>query len=344
MPAWRAISCGVCLLTLLSAACGATAPAESEPAPVAAVAPPTVPVVDPVPEQLPDAVARVNTHRITGDELERAVRSAEIQAGQALPAQLRDQVYRSVLDRLVSFHLLLQESETRRLTVDDAAIEQRLAGLRSNFPNDEAFESQLASWDTTIEILREETRRDMLVEQVLETVVMAGIDIDAGAARSFYDQHTEQFLEGGGARARHILIGISPDADAAAKALAHERAEALLREAQDGADFADLARTHSEDPGSASNGGDLGLVARGQTVPDFETALFALDTGEISGVVETPFGFHLIQLVALEEPRTVPFNEASGQIHEFLLRQEQQARTEAFVAELLANSDIEILI
>ena len=341
MHAWRAVSCGVCLSIL---ACGAAVPAEPEPAPAEDVAAPDVPEVDPVPEPLPDVVARVNASRITGDELERAVRSAEAQAGQALPAQLRDQVYRSVLDRLVSFHLLLQESETRRLSVDDDAIEQRLAGLRGNFPSDEAFEAQLAGWDTTIDILREETRRDMLVELMLETVVMAGIDIDAGAAQSFYDQHTEQFLEGGGARARHILIGVSPDADSAARAEARERAETLLREAQDGADFADLARTHSEDPGSAPNGGDLGLVVRDQTVPDFEAALFALDAGDISGVVETPFGFHLIQLVGLEASRTVPFEEASGQIHEFLLRQEQQARTEAFVAELLANSDVEILI
>ena len=191
-------------------ACGAAVPAEPEPAPAEEVAAPDVPEVDPVPEPLPDVVARVNASRITGDELERAVRSAEAQAGQALPAQLRDQVYRSVLDRLVSFHLLLQESETRRLSVDDDAIEQRLAGLRGNFPSDEAFEAQLAGWDTTIDILREETRRDMLVEMMLETVVMAGIDIDAGAAQSFYDQHTEQFLEGGGARARHILIGVRP--------------------------------------------------------------------------------------------------------------------------------------
>ena len=323
--------------------CG-TGGVETPADPVGALEPLDLPAADRVPDTLPAIVARVNTHTITGDELERAVRSAEIKAGQALPKQFRDQVYRSVLDRLVSFHLLLQESETRSISADDAAVDARIEVIRSGFPSDDAFETQLSSWETTLDALREETRRDLIVERVLESEVLPGIEVDVETVREFYELHSDQFTEGGGARARHILIGISPNANDREKAEARERADHLRREAEGGADFAELARTHSEDPGSAANGGDLGIVVRGQTVPDFEAALFALDPGDLSEVIETPFGMHVIQMVEREEERTAPFIEARVQIREFLLQQEQQARTAAFIEELKARSDIEILI
>ena len=302
------------------------------------------PAADPVPAELPPIVARVNARAITSDELEQAVRSAEIQAGQALPTQFRDQVYRSLLDRLVSFHLLLQESTALSLSTDDAAVEARIEVIRSGFASDDAFVTQLSSWETTLEILREETRRDLLVERVLESEVMPGIEVDIETIREFYEQHSAQFTEGGGVRARHLLISISPNASDQEKADARDRADRLRGEAEDGADFGELARTHSDDQGSAANDGDLGLVVRGQTVPDFEAALFALEPGALSEVIETPFGMHVIQMVEREPARTEPFVEASDQIREFLLQQEQQARTAAFIEELKAKSTIEILI
>ena len=330
-PLVLVISCG---------AGGLETPAD----PAGALEPLHLPAAEPLPEELPAIVARVNTHAITRNELERAVRSAEVQAGQALPPQFRDQVYRSVLDRLVSFHLLLQESETLSISADDAAVDARIEIIRSSFPSDDAFETQLRSWDTTLDALREETRRDLVVERVLESEVLLGIEVDVETAREFYELHSEQFTEGGGVRARHILIGLSPDASDQDRAEARGRAERLRHDAENGTDFAELARTHSEDPGSAANGGDLGVVVRGQTVPNFEAALFALEPGELSEVIETPFGVHVILMVEREAERTAPFAEASVRIREFLIEQEQQAKTAAFIEALKAKSDIEILL
>lgn len=302
------------------------------------------PAAEPVPAELPDVVARVDAHSITRDELERAVRSAEIRAGQALPTPFRDSVYRAVLDRLVAFHLLLQESERRRIAVDDAAVDARIDTIRSDFPNDEAFEARLDSWNTSLAVLRDEARRDLLVERVLESAVFADIEIDTDTVRAFYEQHPAQFTERGGVRARHILIAASPDAAAPERAEARERARRLRAEAADGADFAALAREHSDDPGSAAEGGDLGLVVEGRTAPAFEAALFALEPGELSDVVETPFGFHVIQMVERRDDRVLPFEEARGPIRELLLQQEQQARTAAFIDDLKARHDVRILI
>lgn len=339
---------------VLAVGCDAPAPAADTGAapatPPSAAAPttppdfPTPPPVDPVPEELPDVVARVNATAITGEELERAVRSAEIQAGQPLPAQFRDQVYRSVLNQLVSFHLLLQESETLDLAVADAVVDERLDAMRSSFPSAEAFETQLSNWETTFDELREETRRDMQVERVIESQVLPGIEIDAESARAFYDEHPEEFTRPGGRLARHLLIGISPNASETDKASARERASDLRQQVVNGADFAELARTHSEDQGTAELGGDLGVIVPGQTVQPFEQALFALEENGLSEVVETPFGFHVIQMTGQQEPQLVSFEETGSQIREFLAAQEQQARTEAFLESLRAKSTIEILL
>lgn len=326
----------------LAAGCGAASDAPEEPS--AAPDAPAAPAVDPVPAELPEVVARVGAYSISRDELERAVRSAEVQAGQALPTQFRDSVYRAVLDRLVAFHLLVQESERRSISVDDAAVEARIDTIRSGFADEEAFEAQLDSWNTSLYILRGEARRDLLVERVLESAVLAEVEVDPESVRAFYEQHPAQFTERGGVRARHILIGVSPDAAEAEKEEARERARGLRREAENGADFGALAREHSDDPGSASGGGDLGLVVEGRTVPAFEAALFALEPGELSGVVETPFGFHVIQMIERQDDRLVSFEEASGPIRDLLLQQEQQVRTAAFIDELRAVHDVRILI
>ena len=340
------------LLVMATACAGATptsskeTPADEAPASTASPKSdaPEVPPVNPVPEVLPDVVARVNDTAITADELERAVRSAEIQAGQPLPAQFRDQVYRSILDQLVSFHLLLQESEALSLTIGEAELEERIDGMRGNFPDEEAFQAQLANWETTLDAVREETRRDLQVEQVIASQVLPGIDINAETARAFYDEHPEQFTRAGGREARHLLIGVSPNASDNDKTEARTRATELRQQVLDGADFAELAGSQSEDPGSAENGGSIGLVVPGQTVPPFEQALFALKEGETSEVVETPFGFHVIQMTGVQEPQLVSFEETSLEIQQFLETQEQQARTETFLQSLRDKSTIEILI
>ncbi|MFN8543812.1 MAG: peptidylprolyl isomerase [Candidatus Binatia bacterium] len=113
----------------------------------------------------------------------------------------------------------------------------------------------------------------------------------------FYDEHRDdRFAEPEQVRARHILVKVAPTATDATRAEAKKKAEELLAKVQAGADFADLAKKSSDDPGSAAKGGDLGFFPRGRMVPGFDTVAFALDPGKVSDVVETPFGFHVIKV------------------------------------------------
>lgn len=113
--------------------------------------------------------------------------------------------------------------------------------------------------------------------------------------QAYYDAHLEEYRRPEEVRARHILFKLAPDAADAEKTKARQQADAVLAQAKGGADFADLAKQHSQDS-TASNGGDLGKFGRGLMAPAFETAAFALEPGQISEVVETPFGLHIIKL------------------------------------------------
>lgn len=120
-------------------------------------------------------------------------------------------------------------------------------------------------------------------------------------------------------RARHILLRVAPDASAEEREATLARAAEIQAQAAAGADFAELAREYSQDPGNAQNGGDLGFFPRGQMVPPFDEAAFALDVGEVSDIVETPFGFHIIKV----EERQLPDFE---QIREPYRQQVQSRR------------------
>ncbi|MCY3843014.1 MAG: peptidylprolyl isomerase [Acidobacteria bacterium] len=291
---------------------------------------------------LPEVVAHVNGISIPRHEFERAVRSAEVRAGQVVPASLRAAIYDRVLDRLIVFHLLLQEARARQLVVDDGEVDAEIDRIREDFPSEEAFEAQLSQWGTSLDELRAERRRDMLIAKLIEADVAPRIAVGDEAVRAFYDQHPDQFAETEAVRASHILIEAASDGAPAERDAARARAEAIRSEAlAAGADFGALAREHSDDRATAAAGGELGFVVRGQTVPPFEEALFALQPGEVGPVTESQFGFHVIRADGRRDARVVPFEEAGDGIRRMLVAQARQALAAELVARLRAAGEIE---
>lgn len=339
----------LCLL-IASIACQKTStpPAPAAGTPPAGAANQTAPgaagSVKPVPAQLPDVLAKINDESITRSEFENAVRNLEGRAGAPVPPERRDEVFRQVLDQLVAFHLLTQESRARKLTVPDAQIDAQLAQLRQQFPTETEFAAALKGRGMTIEQIRNDARSNLLVSQMMEKEIGSTISIDAKEISDFYEGNRERFKQDETVRASHILIRAPESSDDATKKKARADAEALLAQVRKGAKFDDLARKSSQDPGSAINGGDLGFFGKGQMVPPFETAAFALKTGAVSQVVESPFGYHVIKVTDRRPPRDLPLLEVEAQIRQHLTQQQQQLKSDAFVAQLKAKSKVDIFI
>ena len=349
----------VFIITTL-AACSRTAPAnatpqatqtaasaQSQPAPSAPAAPPQapaqVPAAKPVPAQLPEVVARVNGETITGKELDDAVREIAGRAG-PVPPDERDRVYRGVLDNMIGYRLMVQEAKARKVAVPDAEVDAQVAQIRAQFGSDAQFQQALVAQKTTLEAVRSDTRDAMTAEKLVDDEIAAKIAVKPEAVTDFYQKNQDKFQQGPRVRASHILIGIPQNADAATKQQAKTKAETLLKDLRAGKDFAATAKENSQDPGSAPNGGDLGYFEQGQMVPPFEQAAFALKAGEMSEVVETQFGYHIIKVADKQDSRVVPLDEAKQQIEQYLSQQNRHAQTELFVNALKAKAKIEILI
>jgi peptidyl-prolyl cis-trans isomerase D len=143
----------------------------------------------------------------------------------------------------------------------------------------------------------------------------AQVEIKDGEIAEQYElQKDERFTEPEQVRARHILVKVAGDATDDIKAKARQKADELLAKVKAGEDFAALAKKSSDDPGSAANGGDLGFFPHGQMAPEFEAAAFALEPGEVSDVVESPFGFHIIRVEEKKAAGTKPLEAARDEI------------------------------
>jgi peptidyl-prolyl cis-trans isomerase C len=344
----------VFIITAL-AACSRTAPANATPQTPAASAqaasapaatpqaPAPVPAAKPVPPQLPEIVARVNGETISGQELDDAVKAVAGRAG-PVPPDERDRVYRGVLDNMIGYRLIIQEAKARKIAIPDAELDAQVAQIRAQFPSDAQFQQALTAQKTTLEAVRNDTRDEMSAEKLVESEIATKVAVKPEAVTDFYQKNQDKFQQGPRVRASHILIGIPQNADAATKLQAKSKAEALLKDLKSGKDFAATAKANSQDPGSAPNGGDLGYFEQGQMVPPFEQAAFALKAGEMSEIVETQFGYHIIKVAEKQDSRVVPIEEAKQQIEQYLTQQNRHAQTELFVNELKAKAKIEILI
>ncbi len=318
----------------------ASAPAQAAPADPAA---PQAPV-KPVAAQLPDVVARVNGVAINRADLEEAVTEIEARAGQPMPADQRDRVLRAVLDQLIGYRLLIQESATRKTAVTDAQVDARMEQIRSQFPSEEVFQQQLQQRKTTLEELRANTRESMQITAMLQTELDAKTAVSPEQVNDFYVKNPAAFQQGERVKASHILVRVQANADAAEREKARAKAAGLVADLKAGKDFAALAKQYSDDPGSGAQGGDLGFFQRGQMVPPFEEAAFALQVGQTSDLVTSDFGIHIIRVTDRQPGRTQPLDEVKADIEEYLLGQNREAQTKLFVDSLKTKGKVEIYI
>lgn len=293
------------------------------------------------PNQLPAVVAKIGGQEIKKEELvERAqemrVQLARMQGVQVPPSSA---FYREILDGMIAHHLLLQEAKQLGISVTDAEAEQMLRGFKSQFPSEEAFQKQLAANKMTEADLRKKMQQDddSKVNKLIETRIMPTVQVSEADARTFYDKNQARMKTPPQVHLRHILIKTGPEA--------REKAEGLLAQLKDGGDFAKLAAENSDDPGSKARGGDLSWVQPGQTVPEFEKAAFALkQPNDLSSVVQTQYGYHIIQLLERREGQTVPFEQAKNRIGMMLRDEKMKEALRVHVQELKTKGNVEVFL
>ena len=245
-----------------------------------------------------------------------------------------------ILDVLIGQELLWQAAQRDQTIADDAEVDQAFERYQAQFKDDLTFDIKLQQGGHNQTTFYADLRRRISAQKWIDKFVKNELAVSAAEVHGFYLENGNQFSAPGEIRARHILIKLESGASDEARENARALLTGIRQEIDSGADFAALAQQKSQGP-SAANGGDLGYFKRGQMVAPFEAAAFALAPGEVSGIVETRFGFHLIQLVDRKPPIQYEEKDISEKIRAYLLQQKYQRAVEDAVAGLKASALVE---
>ncbi len=289
-------------------------------------------------------VARVSGEPIT----EKQVRAAIDQvARQRLlpPDRLKERnslLFKDALDSLVMLALLRNQVKQQNILVQPAQVDQQIQQIAKQFPSQAEFLKAMASQGATEAELRKAIEDRMSLQQLMELMtqdVPGSTDEDI---RSFYEENPDKFMTPEQVRASHILLRVDAKTTQEQKAEIKKKLEGIRSEIESNAiSFKDAAAKYSEDAASAKNGGDLGFFPRGTMVKPFEEAAFATEPGTLSPVVETQFGYHIIQVAELKPAGKSSLEEAKVSITRHLDQLAKQKAFQKYVDELKVKADIE---
>lgn len=309
-------------------------------------APPSV--TAPPAQSLEDTVIKVNEEEILEsdvmDEIDRILR--ELQSQQRLnPLHLQMKnalFFEEAVERCIRRALALQSAKSEGMEIPEEDVDIQIASIRQSFDSDEQLEQALTQQGMSIEKLREFIGEELLLVKIIDEKI-GDIDVPSDdVVQTFYDENLGEFEQPEMVRASHILLRFEQGADDDAKATKRAQLEAIRDEIESGdVTFEQAAMTHSQDPGSAVQGGDLDFFEKGRMVPPFAEAAFSTPVGEMSDIVETQFGYHLIQVTDKRESRTIPLDEVKEDIVSYLQAREFRNKQQAYFNALKAEAEIE---
>ncbi|MCE1225450.1 MAG: peptidylprolyl isomerase [Geobacteraceae bacterium] len=310
--------------------------ADKKPAPAPAAAEKAKP--------LPDPVARVNGVAIPAADLQKALTafSKSPSAAQVPPGQEKA-VQQFLLNQMIGGELMYQVAKNTPVKDQDKQINDALGRLKTRFKTDEDYKKGLQEQGLNEKDLRELIRRNVIIENYIEQAVVPKQTVSDAEVKAFYDKNPETFTQPEQVRASHILITLDAKATDADKKKAKEKAEDLLKQIKAGADFAKLAQENSGCP-SSKQGGDLGYFGKGQMVKPFEETAFAMKPGEVSGVVETQFGYHIIKLTERKAPTKVAFDDVKAKIADSLKRKKVSEAINEIMEDAKKKAKIEVYL
>lgn len=304
-------------------------------------------LVDEFSNSLPEVVASVNGVEITSKPIKKALNRYKgllKHQNKAIDKGSLEKDANLFLDVEIMREATFQHGKKLNIEVLDEEVDKMLEVFKKRHGSEEDFLKSFSQRGLTLEIFKKEIRRTILVSKLLQKEVRDKVEISDQQALEFYENNEGHFKNPEKIRAAHILIKVNSDMKDDEKKLAKNKINDVVKRARAGKDFAELAKKYSEGP-SASRGGDLNYVVRGQMVKKFEDVLFKLKVGEVSDVVETQFGYHTIKALDKKESGGKrPFNEVKKMIFEFLKKSEVEKNTKTYIKGILKKADIKRFI
>lgn len=292
-------------------------------------------------------VAKGKGVEVTRGELDEAINQILSQRGMnisMLPPDRLPEIQKNIIDQLAIEKLLLNASKKVQLKDVDKKTEDKFKEITASVPTPELLKQQLEKRGLTLEKLKAEIRKQIILQETVESVVPEAKAPTEAEIEKFYNDNPARFNREAMVRASHVLVMIKPDAKPEEKAAKKKIAEAARARVAKGEAFAKVAQEVSEDKGSAQNGGDLDYFRKGMMVPEFEKVAFSAKTGEVSAVFETPFGFHFLVVTDTKPAGKIPLAEVHDRIASVMKNTQRSEALRAYVQKLKDDAKIKITL
>ena len=292
--------------------------------------------------QLWNPVASVNGFIITPQDLNHEIgqlRWEMDQRNQPLSDTQIEALRPQLIENLIERELLYQQAQQKNIKIRPQWVERELTGVKFQFKDEGVLEDHLARMDMDKDQFRERIRKGLIIRRLIRRDVLRQIKISEKEMQVFYQSHPDLFLREEQVRARHILVALPNRMDPDKNEAALKKIQAIQLQLAQGANFAVLALEYS-DCSSKNQGGDVGYFSRNQMVEPFSTAAFDLQPGQISDVVTTRYGYHLIQLLDRRPPARMAYKNTRAKIERTLRRDKEQQKMTTYLANLKRKAEI----
>jgi peptidyl-prolyl cis-trans isomerase C len=291
---------------------------------------------------LTEPVAWVNGTPITPKELQRELKKTrDTYAMQNIFHDKSELAHleQEVLERLIERELLWQQAVKTGISVTDEAVSAELAEMKRQSGNEAIFNNMLNNRELSLQALLALIRKDLTINALIEQEIGGGMAVADSACRTYYQNNLDQFEAPEKIRASHIAIFLDENASDAERQKAHATIQSLEQRLRQGAPFESLAREFS-DCASSERDGDLGFLTSGTLDPAFEKAAFALELNQVSPIVKSSMGYHLIKVTDRQPVRVLAFDEAREAIERHLLDQAIDNGVKQYLAVLRQKAEI----
>jgi len=286
-------------------------------------------------------VAVVNDDVITASEVDAILhplyeKYKQVYSGDELITNIR-KARKEAIDQLIERKLITQEAKTQGIDVPQETMDRQMAEIQARFGGRENLIEALERDGITYEELSQKIRAQLNAKALVQQILMTRVSVSPQAIEVYYNDHREQFQEDEKIHAYHLFI----KKEAGGAEEARKKAAKSLERIRQGEDFSVVVREMSEGP-NADKGGDLGFFPRGTLIKDIEEVAFSLQPGDVSGVIESPIGFHILRVEARRKSRLKPLSEAYHEIEERLFQHKAAEVRKEWVSELKEKAYIEI--
>jgi parvulin-like peptidyl-prolyl isomerase len=293
-------------------------------------------------------LVRAGDTRVSTAELNEYMQFLKNQNPESIPPEGDEQytvLQQNILDSIIVLKVLKSYGENNGITVSQEDLEAEYVKIIANYPSEEDFNNDLKAKKINRSFLDEQLENQIIRDRIFNKVT-EDISVTDEEVLNYYNENSvELFTVPEQAKVSHILIKFNipegQELNDAIKKEAKDKISEVQEQLSDGGDFAELAIKYSEDTVSAPNGGDIGFISAGQTVPEFEEVAFALETGKYSEIVETYYGYHLITVTERNEAYVKSFDEVEETIKNYLLSNKQMEKWQEFITELMESIEID---